>query len=103
MRPPECRLAGIRGGAWAICSPLSDGPDVHGTASGVVLGRTCAGHRRGPEVSYGLVVLMSRPAHPASDRLRTFEALVTGFGRLVAHAVRRVAGAGAANDVEDIQ
>lgn len=39
----------------------------------------------------------------APDRLRRFDALVTGFGRLVAHAVRRVAGAAAANDVEDIQ
>ena len=36
-------------------------------------------------------------------RLRQFETLVSGFGRLVAHAVRRVAGPSAANDVEDIQ
>jgi RNA polymerase sigma factor (sigma-70 family) len=34
---------------------------------------------------------------------RRFEALVSGFGRLVAHAVRRVAGTAAANDLADIE
>ena len=41
-------------------------------------------------------------AAPGSPPTR-FEALVAGFGRLVAHAVRRVAGAAAANDLDDIE
>jgi len=39
----------------------------------------------------------------AGDRRQRFEALVSGYGRLVAHAVRRVARADAANDLADIQ
>lgn len=38
-----------------------------------------------------------------SDRPRQFETLVEGFGRLVAQAVRRVAGRAAGNDLDDIQ
>jgi RNA polymerase sigma factor (sigma-70 family) len=37
------------------------------------------------------------------DRPRQFETLVEGFGRLVAQAVRRVAGRAAGNDLDDIQ
>ena len=44
---------------------------------------------------------------PAEDgdlvRPRHFEALVEGFGRLVAQAVRRVAGKTSGNDLDDIQ
>lgn len=36
-------------------------------------------------------------------RPRQFEALVEGFGRLVAQAVRRVAGKTSGNDLDDIQ
>ena len=36
-------------------------------------------------------------------RPRQFELLVEGFGRLIAQAVRRVAGKASGNDLEDIQ
>lgn len=52
------------------------------------------------------VSIPASPAPPAAataDRPQQFEALVRGFGRLVAHAVRRVAGAAAANDLADIE
>lgn len=42
-------------------------------------------------------------AESPDPRPQRFETLVTGFGRLVAHAVRRVAGAAAANDLQDIE
>jgi RNA polymerase sigma factor (sigma-70 family) len=43
------------------------------------------------------------PGETPADRPKQFEALVAGFGRLVAHAVRRVAGGAAANDLADIE
>jgi len=43
------------------------------------------------------------PGQTTADRPQRFEALVNGFGRLVAHAVRRVAGGAAANDLADIE
>lgn len=59
---------------------------------------------------------MSSPTRPSSPsavrpadaetpdpRLQRFETLVYGFGRLVAHAVRRVAGTVAGNDLADIE
>jgi len=39
----------------------------------------------------------------AVDRPRRFEQLVEGYGRLVAQAVRRVAGAASGNDLDDIR
>jgi RNA polymerase sigma factor (sigma-70 family) len=43
------------------------------------------------------------PDESTADRPQRFEALVAGFGRLVAHAVRQVAGGAAANDLDDIE
>ena len=42
------------------------------------------------------------PSH-ALERPRRFELLVEGYGRLVAQAVRRVAGVASGNDLDDIQ
>ena len=43
------------------------------------------------------------PEDGALVRPRQFELLVEGFGRLIAQAVRRVAGKASGNDLEDIQ
>lgn len=45
------------------------------------------------------------PADTAAEpaQAETFERLVAGYGRLIAEAVRRVAGRSAAGDLEDIQ
>jgi RNA polymerase sigma factor (sigma-70 family) len=58
-------------------------------------------------------VALDRPSSRSADasvadaapgaHQRRFEALVSGFGRLVAHAVRRVAGSAAANELADIE
>lgn len=50
-----------------------------------------------------LPVSPALPGETTADRPRQFEALVAGFGRLVAHAVRQVAGGAAANDLDDIE
>lgn len=54
-----------------------------------------------PDLS--LPVSEGLPDEASLDRSPRFEWLVRGFGRLVAHAVRRVAGAAAPNDLADIE
>lgn len=54
-----------------------------------------------PDLS--LPVASAHPGETSADQPQRFAALVAGFGRLVAHAVRQVAGGTAANDLADIE